>query len=235
MQRKPRYPQCARITSAVQGVVGVDADGFYGKHTEQAVKTALAHYDGNTAAELLEYLSDYDHIAVEKAPEERRPAVDIIEETPSWLREAFKDRGIAEIKGRQHNNRIIELFKKAFLPFRTDETPWCAAAVCAWLESVGIRSTRSGLAKDFLYWGKSLTAPKRGAIVVFNRGNPNSYSGHVALCTENNYIVKDNGRTYVPVFGGNQGDQACHKDYPASKLCHNKHGELVAFRWPEAV
>ena len=143
--------------------------------------------------------------------------------------------GEAEIKGNQHNNRILELFKLAFLPFRRDEVARCSAAVCAWLESAGIRSTRSGMAKSFLQWGDRLLKPKRGAIVIFDRGPPYSQWGHVALCTANDYVSK-NGVLHLPVFGGNQGDKACHKDYPAHKLCKDRStGELIGLRWPKDV
>ena len=192
----------------------------------------LRHFDGNTAHELFDYLGDYHHIAVERAPEEKRPALDVIYETPPWLRIALKDEGVAEIKGNQHNNRILELFKLAFLPFRRDEVAWCSAAVCAWLESAGIRSTRSGMAKSFLRWGRPIFEPKRGAIVVFDRGRPESHWGHVALCTDNNWVYKNNVKS-LPVFGGNQGDKACHKDYPAHKIHKDrKSGELIGIRWP---
>ena len=91
------------------------------------------------------------------------------------------------------------------------------------------------MAKSYLNWGYVLPGPKRGAVVVFHRGNPWSSYGHVALCVANSYVYKE-GKKYVPVFGGNQGDQACHKDYPASRLCRDKKThELVAFRWPHDV
>ena len=234
---RPKYPNCAQLTRAAQHQLGVEVDGFYGRETEAAMAHALRGYDGNSAEELLDYLGDYLHRIVEQEPPVVEPKTGFrYDSDPPWLIEALKDDGIAEIKGKKHNPRTIELFRMAFLPFRTDETAWCAAAVCAWLEAAGIRSTRNGMAKSFLRWGDVIDTPTRGAIVVFNRGNPLSHYGHVALCTKSHYVYKPrNPNPYVAVFGGNQGDQACHKLYPASKLCRDKHGNLVAFRWPKDV
>ena len=77
----------------MQEIGGVEVDGFYGRKTEYAVTEMLRHFDVNTAHELFDYLGDYHHIAVERAPEEKRPALDVIYETPPWLRIALKDEG----------------------------------------------------------------------------------------------------------------------------------------------
>lgn len=227
--RKPKYPHCAKITRAVQITLGVDADGFYGKHTEAAVRKALEEFDGE---DILEFLSDYDHIAVEKSPSIVRPADKVLLETPRWLKHALELDGEAEIKGSQHNPKIVNLFKLSYLPFNTDETAWCSAMVCAVLELAGVRSTRNGMAKSYLNFGIKLRRPKRGAIAVFDRGKPGTPWGHTAIITANDYVYKDNV-AFLPVFGGNQGDKACHKDYPARKLCKDKQGEIVGIRWPE--
>ena len=80
--RTPRYPQCARITSSVQEICGVEADGFYGRHTERAVAEMLKGFDGNSGEELLDYIADYHHIQVEKSEPVIRPADKVLEDTP---------------------------------------------------------------------------------------------------------------------------------------------------------
>ena len=230
MTRRPKYRNYAKLTIEFQEKVGLKPDGLIGRETDEAMRQLLKGYDGN---DLFGYLSDYEHIAVERAPSIIRPADKVLLETPRWLKYALTLDGIEEIKGSKHNPKIIELFELAYLPFDTDETAWCSAMVCACLEAVKIRSTRNGMAKSFLNFGVKLRRPKRGAIAVFDRGAPGGPWGHTAFITANDYVYK-NDIPFIPVFGGNQGDKACHKDYPARKLCKNKRtGDLIGIRWPD--
>ena len=231
MARRPTYGHFARVTSALQEILGLPVDGLIRADLDEEIGKALKGFDGNAPDELLDYLADLHHIEVEKAPPKpvEEKAKQSVEKSgmPHWLWYALQFDGEKEIKGRRHNPRILSLFKLAHLPFVTDETPWCAAAVCAWLEMAGYMSPRNGMAKSFLQYGDQLDMPRRGAIIVFHRGRPKSPYGHVALCTEDGYVFDARGRKCIAVFGGNQGDTACHKDYPAIKLCKG------GIRWPK--
>ena len=71
-----------------------------------------------------------------------------------WLDEARKHLGLKEIKGPKHAQAILDMWKAIKRGgIRDDETPWCAAFVCACLERVGIQSTRFESAKSYLSWG----------------------------------------------------------------------------------
>lgn len=113
-----------------------------------------------------------------------------------------------------HNPTIIGYFAEVGHSWVTDdETAWCSAFVGAMLERAGIRSTRSLAARSYLQWGEPVERKdaKPGDVVVFWRGAPDGWQGHVA------FFVKDNGLT-LTVLGGNQSDQVCETQYLASKV-----------------
>lgn len=66
-------------------------------------------------------------------------------------------------------------------------------------------------------WGKRLTEPREGCIVVFKRGT-NPKSGHVAF-----YVGKDGD--YIRALGGNQGDMVKVSRFPATSV--------LGYRWPD--
>ncbi len=86
-------------------------------------------------------------------------------------------------------------------------TPWCAAFVNAMLNRSGIQGTGSNHARSFLRYGVATHVPRRGDIVVVGR-HVGFYEGHVTR----------NGRTYVAVLGGNQGNSVRTSYYPASRV-----------------
>ena len=138
---------------------------------------------------------------------------------PIWYREAETYRGIREGRGAKNNPQVLAFYKKAYnAGIKADSVPWCAAFVGACLEDSGYRSTRSLLARSYLNWGKKCK-PKRGAIVVFKRGN-SSWQGHVGF-------VERVTRTHVYCLGGNQRDAVNVSRYPRSKV--------LGFRWPRTV
>ena len=59
---------------------------------------------------------------------------------PGWLKAAYKDLGLKEIRGKKDNPRVVEMFAESGHAWvRDDETAWCAAAV----GSLSTRSTSS--------------------------------------------------------------------------------------------
>ncbi|MBI1385700.1 MAG: TIGR02594 family protein [Rhizobiales bacterium] len=139
---------------------------------------------------------------------------------PPWLSEAFREHGTREVPGSGHNERIVRYAREAGQNWvRSDETPWCAAFVGAALERVGLRGSRSLLARSYLDWGVSTDVPLPGAIAVFSRGS-DPRSGHVAFLLERS-------RDHVEVLGGNQSDSVSVARYPASRL--------LGLRWPAGV
>jgi uncharacterized protein (TIGR02594 family) len=134
-----------------------------------------------------------------------------------WLALALAELGQHEEPGDADNPRIVELFAKAGHPeVRHDEIAWCAAFVGAMLETAGVASTGSLLARSYLTWGAALQSGRPGAIAVFRRsGAPGA--GHVAF-----WLSETADR--VTVLGGNQGD--------AVSITSFAKADLLGLRWP---
>lgn len=137
---------------------------------------------------------------------------------PRWLALARTYLGVAEIKGEQHNQKILDLWKAAKLGgIKNDEIPWCAGFVGGILELSGIRSSRADSARSYLEWGIKLGGPALGAIVVFERG---ATSGHVG------FIVGRDKKANLVVLGGNQGDKVSIAPFAADRV--------IGYRWPSS-
>lgn len=137
---------------------------------------------------------------------------------PVWLKQARKYVGLKEVPGKGNNKTIVGFWAKIKQKFNNDEVPWCAGFVGAVLEEVGITSTRSAAARSYQTWGYKLNGPAVGAIVVFWRGSPKGYQGHVAIVAGKDH----NGN--IMCLGGNQGDMVCVKPFGR--------GRVVTYRWP---
>jgi len=147
---------------------------------------------------------------------------------PIWLEHALKDAGVHEIKGGE-TPRIIEMHDHCTLHAKEDEIAWCSAAVCCWLEEMGIPSTKSAAARSWLNWGVELDKPKEGCICVIQHKNSapdlatGSTSGyHVAL-----WLGQDN--YYIYLWGGNQGDSVKQSKFPLGSY------RVCGYRWPEGL
>lgn len=126
--------------------------------------------------------------------------------------------GVDEIPGPQHNPRILEYHQSTTLRATDDETPWCSSFVNWCMEQAGHPGTRSALARSWLAWGRPLEEPRKGCVVVLQRGQ-HPTQGHVGF-------LHGRERDRLLVLGGNQGDQVNIRSYPADRL--------LGYRWPEA-
>lgn len=133
---------------------------------------------------------------------------------PPWLRKARREVGIAEVKGQEHNSRILEYHAVTKLKATADEVPWCAAFVSAMLEWSGVDSTKSAAAKSYLGWGVPLDKPSLGCIVVTQRQG----GYHVGF-----YVHEAGDR--ITLLGGNQSDKVCEMSFPKSIV--------LAYRMPD--
>ena len=100
--------------------------------------------------------------------------------------------------------------------------PWCAIFVNACLEAVGVRGTRSAMARSFERDTNfvRLSGPALGAIVTMWRGSPSAGTGHVFFYLGEN----DHG---VLALGGNQSDRVCRQYEPRDRI--------VGYWWPKSV
>jgi uncharacterized protein (TIGR02594 family) len=137
---------------------------------------------------------------------------------PYWLDEARKYIGVEEIKGPHHNENIIRWWKKIGSHFRDDETPWCAAFVGGVLEECSLKSTRSPAARSYLKLGAHLHRSALGCIVIFWRGKPDGWSGHVG------FVVGEDEHGNLMVLGGNQGDAVSIRPFARARV--------LGYRWP---
>lgn len=137
---------------------------------------------------------------------------------PNWLTVAMSYLGLEERVGPQHEQKILSWWERLKLPFRDDETPWCAAFVGGVLEECGIKSTKSGMARSYTRWGIKLDGPARGCVVVFWRGDRNGPSGHVG------FVLGKDEKGNLMVLGGNQGNKVSIKPFAIDRV--------LSYHWP---
>lgn len=136
----------------------------------------------------------------------------------AWMDKARSYIGQSEIKGPKHNPFIISWWQKIKATIFDDEAAWCAAFVGGVLEECGIRSSRAANARSYLAWGQALNAPAIGAIVVFWRGSPRGWQGHVGFVAGRDRLGN------LMVFGGNQDDAVNIRAFGTHRL--------LGYRWP---
>lgn len=178
-------------------------DGIFGKGTHSAViafqQDNGLHPDGivgKNTQEKLQWVLD----TLEKASDNTA--------TP-WIDEAYKDLGVTEIKGEEHNPKILQMWKDAKLGgIKDDETPYCSGAACAWMERAGIRSPRTDGAKNWLNWGEAIDKPAYGCVVVFTRTG----GGHVG------FVVGEDKKGNLLTLGANQSDSVNVKSFSKSRV-----------------
>lgn len=105
--------------------------------------------------------------------------------------------GVEEIRGRRNNPTIVNYFKETDGISRSDKTAWCSAFANYVMRKAGVKGSGKVNARSWLNWGKKVTKPRRGDVVVFWRESRRSWKGHVAFYA---YETK----THVYVLGGNQ-------------------------------
>lgn len=138
---------------------------------------------------------------------------------PRWLLYARAElaRGVKEIKGPEHNPRILEYFTATKLvPRDGDETAWCSAFVGYCLQQTGFVPSGSAAARSYLKWGIPLGVPRLGAIVVLSRGE-NPLNGHVGFWVGQSPMQ-------VMLLSGNQADSVSIAAYGRWRV--------LGYRWP---
>lgn len=88
--------------------------------------------------------------------------------------------------------------RAAGLNLNPADTAWCAGFVNAVLGEAGLGGTGKLNARSFLNYGQAVEKPQVGDIVVFSRGDPNGWQGHVG------FIAGVNNDGSLRVLGGNQ-------------------------------
>lgn len=137
---------------------------------------------------------------------------------PAWLAQAWRHLGTREIRGPQHEPKILGWWKAIKRGgIKDDETPWCAAFVGGCLEAVGLMSSQFESAKSYLDWGMKMDQPEVGCVVVFQRDG----GGHVG------FVVGRDPMGRLMVLGGNQSDEVNVRAF--------SHDRVIGYRWPKPV
>lgn len=136
---------------------------------------------------------------------------------PAWFTAAEKRVGFHE---RGDNQGLDEFIALAHCGHNGD--PWCAIFVNAMLESVGIKGSRSAMARSFEHSPDfvKLDGPALGAITTMWRGSSTSGSGHVF------FYAGENGQGIL-ALGGNQSDKVCRQ--------FESRNRIVGYYWPKGV
>jgi len=131
---------------------------------------------------------------------------------PKWLQAALCELGIKEIVGEEHNPRVLEYHDTTTLDADTDEVPWCSSFVNWCIEQAGLKGTRSAAARSWLQWGREVSEPCLGCLVVLSRGDSPT-SGHVGF-----YIESVNHGKHVNILGGNQSNTVKLETFPVERV-----------------
>lgn len=134
---------------------------------------------------------------------------------PRWLIIARSHVGVREIPGPRHEPIIQRWLRQLRGWWTDDETPWCGTFVAACLVDANLRIPELWMrAREYLNWGRALSEPALGCVVVFERGP----GGHVG------FVVGQDGRGRIMVLGGNQGNAVSVAPFDRSRV--------LGYRWP---
>lgn len=154
---------------------------------------------------------------------------------PVWLKIAFGEFGVTELRDPGENARIAQYLKSceeslAAINENSDETAWCSAFVNWVMEKAGYAGTDSAWALSWKNWGRNSQAV-RGSIAVFKRfvrqNDGVKTFGHVGF-----YLGKDpQDNNRVLILGGNQKNKVKISSYPIRSNSY----ELISFKRPALI
>lgn len=127
----------------------------------------------------------------------------------------FAQAFIGKHEGSEEDVSVLSSFIKqaAGLDINPAKTAWCAAFVDAILQASGTgRGTGKLNARSYLDWGKPVSEPQVGDVVVMWRESPDSWKGHVGF-----YAGKNEDGT-IKVLGGNQSNSVGFANYKADTV-----------------
>ncbi len=136
-----------------------------------------------------------------------------------WLIEAERLRGTREIGGRGNSPIIMDWAEDLDIAYSGDDVPWCGLFVAhcmrTGLPDTDLPANPLG-ARQWLSYGET-AKPQLGAVLVFWRGSPSGWQGHVGF-----YWAEDEACFHV--LGGNQSD--------AVTVTRIERRRLLGARWP---
>jgi uncharacterized protein (TIGR02594 family) len=138
-----------------------------------------------------------------------------------WMRYAEGELGVAEVQGSTDNQRILEyLATTTYGGTLHDEVPWCSAFVNWCLRQAALAGTSSAAANSWMHWGKMLSEPQAGCVVIVGRQDPNNHNAaHVAF-----FVKASQDGKQIDLLGGNQHDSV--------KVSSFSVASVLGYRWP---
>lgn len=138
-----------------------------------------------------------------------------------WLDLAYRKKGLHEVRDNSALRAFLRIGGTVGDPAKI---PWCGdfveTCIASTLPDEPI-PTNPYLALNWTKFGKAVK-PQKGAILVFWRGSPSSWQGHVGF-----YVGED--RTHYHVLGGNQSNAVT-----VSRIAKNRLRE-EGCRWPSTA
>jgi len=124
-------------------------------------------------------------------------------------------------KTESDDHKVLTSFIKQVNPQfdNVKDMAWCAGFVNAVLNGVDRKGTGKLNARSFLNWGKSVSEPQEGDVVVFWRESKSSWKGHVGFFAG----FDDDGD--ILVLGGNQNNSVSIKSYDKDRLLGYRRSE----------
>lgn len=194
------------------------ADGQFGRLTTEAVKRFQADfhvgvmYPGTVGPKTIE--------ALNAATSGKKPIA--AQTLLPWFEEAKRNLGLREVAGAKHNASILKWLEFLKAPFRNDEEAWCGTfvgwCIASMLPAEPLLQNPWG-SINWLKFGREIHRPAIGAVLVFWRGSPGGWQGHVG------FYAGERPDAYL-VLGGNQSNAVTETWIAKSRL--RKGG----IRWP---
>jgi uncharacterized protein (TIGR02594 family) len=132
----------------------------------------------------------------------------------SLITKALEFYGLREIAGDEHNPTVLKFFKETgHKNIQSDEVSWCSVFISYCVKSLEGKYPTSATARSWLSYGKKVTQPKPGDIVIFWRESKNSWKGHVGI-----FLGFSSDKTEVITLGGNQDDAVQIINYPKNQV-----------------
>jgi uncharacterized protein (TIGR02594 family) len=193
------------------------ADGIRGRKTIKAIKAFQSANglvgDGLVGPKTLAILFEED------SENEDEPFT--IPVTMPWLESAFNLLGTQETPGAGSNEAIMGWAENLELTsYNDDDIPWCGLFIA---HCIGSQMPEEVLpnnplgARRWVNFGKEIT-PRLGAVMVFWRGSPSGWKGHVGF-----YWAEDDDAYHI--LGGNQSN--------AVSVTRIAKERLITARWPK--
>lgn len=132
----------------------------------------------------------------------------------SLIREARKHYYLKEIEGDASEDRIVDFYHQVGnRSIHSDDLAWCSVFISYCAKTAGFKYTTNTAAKTWLNFGKVISDPLPGDIVIFWRESPTSWTGHVTI-----FLGEDKETKELICLGGNQENMVCIRAYSKDQV-----------------